>query len=71
MAAVREIIDLEIDKTGRVIIHVDGVTGKQKTDRIQMVANLVGKLDTTYKHPDHEPRVYIVDNEQLKLNVKR
>jgi hypothetical protein len=71
MNAIKEIIDLEIDKTGRVIIHVAGLTGQQKTDRIQMVAKLVGRLDETYKHPDHEPRVYIVDSEQLKLKVKR
>lgn len=71
MTAIKEEIELEIDKTGRIIIHVDGVVGQQKTDRIQMVAKLVGRLDESYKHPDHEPKVFIADSEQLKLKVRR
>ena len=71
MPAIKEEIELEIDKTGRVIIHVSGVVSEQKTERIQMVADLVGRLDETYKHPDHEPKVFIADSEQLKLNVKK
>ncbi|MDI6784665.1 MAG: hypothetical protein QME64_11315 [bacterium] len=71
MPAIKEEIELEIDKTGRVIIHVNGVTGQQKTNRIQMVAQLVGRLDENYKHPDHEPKVFIANSEQLKLQVKK
>ena len=71
MPTIKEEIDLQIDKTGKVIIHVTGVTGDKRVERIQMVANLVGRLDESYKHPDHEPKVFITDSEQVKLTVKK
>lgn len=70
MPAIMEEIDLRIDKTGKVIIHVTGPEGKERIERIQMVANLVGRLDETYKSPHPHPRVGITPDMRLYIKGK-
>lgn len=62
-----EEIDLRIDKTGRVIIHVTGPEGKEKTQRIRMVADMVGRLDENYKSPHPHPKVGITRDMRSRI----
>ena len=67
-----EEIDLLIDNTGKVIIHVTGPQGTERTDRIQMVANLVGRLDETYHPPPHHhPEVIIVADKRVQIKQSK
>ncbi len=59
-----EEIELEIDKTGQVRVHIKGVKGKQCVKVAEFLAGIVGKeksreLTSEYYEPEGEVRIHM------------
>ena len=55
-------LEIEIDKNGKVRVHIQGVKGKSCLDYAQLLAGIVGKeegqeLTAEYYEPDSQVRI--------------
>lgn len=66
----KEEIEILIDETGEIIIHVRGVKGKSCVKRAEEVANNVGRIvnqSYTTEYYDPDPKVAITDSTRTRI----
>ncbi|MDI6783324.1 MAG: DUF2997 domain-containing protein [bacterium] len=70
MASNKEELEILIDETEKVTIHVRGVKGKSCVKKAENVANSVGRIvnqSFTSEYYDPEPKVAITDSARTQV----
>ena len=71
MARNREELEIEIDETGRVTIHVHGIKGKDCVNKGMEVANIIGKvIEQSFTSEYYDPGSDVSINNTEKSRIR-